>query len=189
MKKVLLLVTIMAISQCYAQVKSTMLYRAPYKEKSHAFSNILGYIEKDSIVEVLDVYPDNYLQIRYKDTVAYLLNFHLKQDSELLNFMDEKSKGLPAKIASAKKQEDKIQEDELIKLTKIYGNWASFVQDKGPVVRTMPDKVVLAILGRPNDINETVGSWGRHEQWVYNKAGGAMHLYYFENGILTSWQR
>ncbi len=38
-------------------------------------------------------------------------------------------------------------------------------------------------LGKPNDINSTVGSWGRHEQWVY----GRTYLY-FENNLLTSYQ-
>ncbi|MEZ4653753.1 MAG: hypothetical protein R3E12_09215 [Candidatus Eisenbacteria bacterium] len=40
-------------------------------------------------------------------------------------------------------------------------------------------------LGSPTDVNASVGSWGRHEQWVYDR----FDLYlYFENGILTSWQ-
>lgn len=36
---------------------------------------------------------------------------------------------------------------------------------------------------RPDDINRTVGSWGVHEQWVYSNV-----YFYFEDGILTSWQ-
>lgn len=40
--------------------------------------------------------------------------------------------------------------------------------------------------GIPDDINKSVGSWGVHEQWVYN----SKDLYlYFENGKLTSWQK
>jgi len=37
--------------------------------------------------------------------------------------------------------------------------------------------------GLPMDVNRSVGSWGVHEQWVYNRT-----YLYFENGILTSWQ-
>ena len=37
--------------------------------------------------------------------------------------------------------------------------------------------------GRPNKVNRTTGSWGVHEQWVYD--GGYL---YFEDGTLTSIQ-
>jgi hypothetical protein len=43
---------------------------------------------------------------------------------------------------------------------------------------------VLVSWGKPNKINASVGSWGRHEQWVY---GDSSYLY-FENGKLTSRQ-
>jgi hypothetical protein len=46
------------------------------------------------------------------------------------------------------------------------------------------DMAIIA-LGHPIDVNETVGSWGLHEQWVYND-----NIYlYFENDKLTSYQR
>jgi len=44
------------------------------------------------------------------------------------------------------------------------------------------DQVVF-VLGNPKDINKTVGTWGVHEQWVYN-----YQYVYFENGEVTSWQ-
>lgn len=37
--------------------------------------------------------------------------------------------------------------------------------------------------GKPNDINKSTGSWGVHEQWVYDDS-----YLYFENGKLTSIQ-
>ena len=47
----------------------------------------------------------------------------------------------------------------------------------------MSADMVRASLGPPSDVNRSVGSWGTHEQWVYDG------LYaYFDNGILTSWQ-
>lgn len=47
----------------------------------------------------------------------------------------------------------------------------------------MTKSQVRSIKGDPIDINKHVGSWGIHEQWVYNRS-----YLYFENGILTSWQ-
>ena len=48
----------------------------------------------------------------------------------------------------------------------------------------MTEKMALISLGKPNDINSTVGSWGTHEQWVYDDG----FYCYFENGILKSYQ-
>jgi hypothetical protein len=47
----------------------------------------------------------------------------------------------------------------------------------------MNKEMIIDILGEPKDINRDIGSWGVHEQWVYEKK-----YLYFENGILTSWQ-
>lgn len=45
---------------------------------------------------------------------------------------------------------------------------------------------LIESIGEPVDINETVGSWGVHEQFVYSH----YDLYvYLENGIVTSWQK
>ena len=49
----------------------------------------------------------------------------------------------------------------------------------------MTKEMVIESIGKPDDINRTVGSWGVHEQWVYDKRG----LYiYFKNGKVTSFQ-
>lgn len=43
--------------------------------------------------------------------------------------------------------------------------------------------MALASWGIAERVNRSVGSYGTHEQWVYNDS-----YLYFENGILTSWQ-
>ena len=45
--------------------------------------------------------------------------------------------------------------------------------------------------GKPHDINTTTGSWGVHEQWVYEYSfddSYSIYCLYFENGILTTIQ-
>jgi hypothetical protein len=49
----------------------------------------------------------------------------------------------------------------------------------------MTDAMARRSLGSPDKINTDVGSWGTHEQWVYEKRD--LYLY-FENGNLTSYQ-
>lgn len=47
----------------------------------------------------------------------------------------------------------------------------------------MTKEQAIAAWEKPKSINESVGSWGKHEQWVYD----GQYLY-FENGILKSFQ-
>lgn len=47
----------------------------------------------------------------------------------------------------------------------------------------MTEEMVVESWGRPNDINTTTGSWGVHEQWVYDSA-----YVYFENGKVSAIQ-
>jgi hypothetical protein len=58
----------------------------------------------------------------------------------------------------------------------------------GSVKLDMTREQVIFSWGRPNDINKTVGSWGVHEQWVYNRGSIQRQYLYFENDKLTSWQ-
>jgi hypothetical protein len=80
---------------------------------------------------------------------------------------------------------------------------AQAVRD-GSLIRGMTQKQVLLSWQEPDDINSSVGAWGRRDQWVYNfgdtsyslrKAmispdwfSGRYYLY-FSNGVLDSWQR
>jgi hypothetical protein len=42
--------------------------------------------------------------------------------------------------------------------------------------------------GSPTKINTSVGSYGRHEQWVYERDNYKNQYLYIQNGILTSMQ-
>jgi|GEM_PF-3751381 len=48
----------------------------------------------------------------------------------------------------------------------------------------------MAILswGKPDEINKDIGSWGVHEQWVYNVGDYRNNYLYFKNGRLSSIQ-
>lgn len=48
---------------------------------------------------------------------------------------------------------------------------------------------LLASWGKPKSINSSVGSWGKHEQFVYPGKNEYERIYvYVENGYITSWQ-
>lgn len=58
----------------------------------------------------------------------------------------------------------------------------------GKVTRGMTRQQVRSAWGRPTKINETVGSYGVHEQWVYDRGDFRAQYVYLENGIVTSIQ-
>ena len=69
---------------------------------------------------------------------------------------------------------------------------------RGDLLIGMRAEVVVAVLGKPYDINRTTGSWGVHEQWCYLNPATERYYpgwerlkyayVYLENGKVTSWQ-
>jgi hypothetical protein len=59
---------------------------------------------------------------------------------------------------------------------------------EGTIVLGMSKDMVIASWGNPTDINRTVYTWGVKEQWIYGVDIGSRTYFYFENGILKSWQ-
>ena len=55
------------------------------------------------------------------------------------------------------------------------------------IILGMTQEQVIMSLGKPDDINRTVGEWGVHEQWIYGTIPYSRYLY-FENYKLTSMQ-
>lgn len=58
----------------------------------------------------------------------------------------------------------------------------------GKVTRGMTAAQVRSSWGDPTKINRTVGSYGVHEQWVYDRGNFRSQYVYLENGVVTSFQ-
>ena len=69
----------------------------------------------------------------------------------------------------------------------VKANWdnsiVELITDK-KVKLTMSAEQVLLSWGKPQNINQSIGSYGVHEQWIY---GSGQYLY-FENNVLTNMQ-
>lgn len=52
----------------------------------------------------------------------------------------------------------------------------------------MSKRMARLCLGNPYEINRTIGSYGTHEQWVYNALYTSAMYVYFDNGKLTTIQ-
>lgn len=82
------------------------------------------------------------------------------------------------KDLSRKQQIDKLNvSDEL----------ENIMKEKKIIIGMTANQVLLS-WGHPYDKNSSVGSYGRHEQWIYKVSGFKYDYLYFENGILTSYQ-
>ncbi|GEM_PF-4420519 len=57
---------------------------------------------------------------------------------------------------------------------------------EGKIIKGMTPEMVRASWGEPDDINQTVGSFGVHEQWVFGETYA--DYVYFENGKVVGWQ-
>lgn len=57
--------------------------------------------------------------------------------------------------------------------------------EKKEIFLGMTKDQVIASWGLPGKINQSVGGWGVHEQWIYGDYGPYL---YFENNKLKSWQ-
>lgn len=58
----------------------------------------------------------------------------------------------------------------------------------GRIERGMNTKMVVRAWGSPTKINTSVGSYGKHEQWIYRHNNGLTDYVYFENGTVSSMQ-
>lgn len=57
---------------------------------------------------------------------------------------------------------------------------------KGEVLMGMTSKEVERSQGKPIEINESIGSYGVREQWVYQRPDGSMYFIYLDNGKVTA---
>jgi len=95
---------------------------------------------------------------------------------------EEEAKHLEENKILKERDEKRREESRLIK--KWGKKTAKAIMEK-EVFIGMTKEQVVASWGSPTDINRTVGSWGVHEQWIYNDYGPYL---YFENGRLTAFQ-
>ena len=75
------------------------------------------------------------------------------------------------------------------RLAKIKSDNAQFdAMIDGKVMRGMSESQVQNAWGHPTKINRSVGSYGTHEQWVYDRGQNGSQYVYFENGVVSSMQ-
>lgn len=158
--------------------------------KSPATYEPIGKLKYGDKVKIVDKDQNNY-KILFNDTMGWVIKTALRSEAEYKALVESKRVDAQRKNEEALKVKEEAQRAALVEeqnrratLTKKFG--ADIAQQiiDGRVWIGMTSEMALESVGKPNDINRSVGSWGVHEQWVY---GDRVYLY-FENGKLTSWQ-
>ncbi len=143
-------------------------------------------LNKDREVTILD-YHNGYFGVCVDTICGYMNDIWLKRSNEIDSFVEatnERRREL-ARIEQDRKIKQIEKEYALLeqKYIKKYGKATYEKLRKGYIWVGMTDEMAMISLGSPKDVNRSVGSWGVHEQWVYD------NLYiYFENGKCTSYQ-
>ncbi len=142
-------------------IKTTVTLKASIKNKPSIFGNEIGIVPKGKLLEVYDYYG-GFWSVKYDSIIGYLSDTFISNRREL----------------SIKR--DAHKDNEVINK---FGNEIGSKIINHRIWKGMSSEMAKLSIGNPKDINQTVGDWGIHEQWVY----GNRYLY-FENGILKSWQ-
>jgi len=148
--------------------------------------DIIYTFKKDTEVLILD-YHDEYFGICFDSICGYVNELWIKRNQKVTDLISLRQQ--EAKELERIKEENKIKKENRqyaiieAKNIKKYGKTLYSKLKKGLIWIGMTNDMLIIAIGSPDKINRTVGKWGVHEQWVYDN-----DYYYFENGIMTSYQ-
>ena len=148
--------------------------------------NSTDIFDKRNWTTKLGTIPPNFTLLGYDDKSLdsfkyYLVNYNgtsgIVFTSDVETIMQERTRLTKEEILL------KNRKEQIESLQKKYGKVNGDRIYNESIWIGMTKEMIVESWGSPNDINKTVGSWGVHEQWIYNST-----YLYIENGILTSWQ-
>ena len=113
---------------------------------------------------------------------------YIKEEAEKIDKKVKERKEKEKKEAAKRKEKaEKEERERKEKLVKKYGEYTAGVILRHKFYIGMSEDALIESLGRPNDINVSVGSWGTHKQYIYGGYDGT--YIYVENGKVTSYQK
>jgi hypothetical protein len=166
--------------EIYICVAGTLLYEKPDGGKS---KSQIRTGNKVNVIEVLE----NYYKVYFESDSGYVNKAgfkSVKQIEQENNSINQQQIAEEERIKRYEKQREIELVEKRTNLIKKYGEKIGRKIFQEEIWIGMTSEMVIDSQGRPKDINKTVGSWGVHEQWVYEN-----NTYlYLENDRLTSWQ-
>ena len=166
---------------------------AKFKDKPSVLSEDVYTLEKGEEF-IVDHYEDSFLKgcTRISNKCGYVSGAFFVKSEKFKSFIkSEIFANFNQKQIDSKKKEEEVIHQLVLKsletenlLKKKYGEKVYSDLKVGKFWLGMTLEMAEIALGKPTKINESVGKWGNHQQWVYNNK-----ILYFENGKLVSFQR
>jgi hypothetical protein len=167
-------------------LNATVSSGAKLKKSPNPLGELITVLTEDKKVIILD-YKDGYFGVCTESICGYMSDVWIKRNDKINSFIQTKIAEEKELKRLETERKLKTQQEQYAKLEKQY--IAKYGQNTYEKLKQgffwigMNKEMATISLGSPNDVNRTVGTWGVHEQWVYD------NLYlYFENGKLTSYQ-
>ncbi|CAM9968829.1 unnamed protein product [Chrysoparadoxa australica] len=173
-----------------SSLRTTVFKGAKLKENPDLEGDLITTLSEGKEVTILD-FTNDYFKACTDSVCGYINEMWVKNNLNKLNeFKKEKKLEEGELLRLEREREIKEQRIQLAKLekekdaeySKKYGQETYQKLKEGYYWIGMNKEMATISIGTPNDINKSVGSWGVHEQWVYD----SLNLY-FEDGILTSY--
>lgn len=167
---------------------------AKIKKTPDVMGDIILTLEEDKKVIILD-YHNEYFDVCIGSVCGYVSYSWIRgNELELSKFirskkqqeLEKSNENLELRRVLREREINEGIAQDLITERENIKKYGKVVYDKlkqGYYWLGMTNEMALISLGSPKDNNRSVGSWGIHEQWVYN----GLYLY-FENGKLKSYQ-
>jgi len=169
-----------------SSIIATTTNGAKLKSIPDPFAKPIIVLQKNTTVILIDYY-DGYFGVCADTVCGYLSDVWIQRTKEVQNLINIKEKQQRELKLLTNEQYLKAQENEWREIEKKYiAKYGTTIYNKLKKRYYwigMNQEMAIISLGKPFENNRTVGSWGIHEQWVYDD----LYLY-FENGILKSFQ-
>ncbi len=137
---------------------------------------------------------DGYWRVYYDGTVGFLLDSYIVSDETTEKFIeavrlrrDTQQKELESSLEQKRRQVFVKRRQAFVGQKKHISQRFKNAILNGQIMLGMSKEMMIASWGQPSDINKSVGSYGGHEQWVYDYSF-FQYFVYFDNGVITSWQ-
>jgi hypothetical protein len=165
---------------------STAREGAYIKKSSNVMGRIITKLTEKKQVTLLD-YFDGYFGVCTDSICGYMNELWIEKNEKIHKFIKVKKQEQKELKRLEYENKLKLEKAEYAKLEKKYikkyGQKTYNKLKEGYYWIGMNREMATISLGSPKDINRTFGSWGVHQQWVYEN-----RYLYFENGKLTSYQ-
>lgn len=158
------------------------------RDKDNSSGKIISEPKNGENLKLVDFNGDSkYWTVSYMNKIGYVNEVFIQNNLTVSEF----KKSILLKKSKDEAVDKSIREKERqLRLIKMYGASDAERIFRGQYWIGMSDEMAKESLGKPDNVNRTVGSWGTHEQWTYeSRTIDKTILYlYFENGTLASFQ-